>query len=76
MRASDRIKQFVDSQLGNIEKKLTRALDAGADETQIDKAHKLIAEIKVLISENDIDNAKMVFHDLNKLMKNIVHSVR
>jgi F0F1-type ATP synthase membrane subunit b/b' len=74
--ASDRIKQFVDRQLGNIEKKLTRALDAGADETQIDKAHELIAEIKVLISENDINNAKMVFHDLNKLMKNIVHSVR
>lgn len=74
--ASDRIKQFVDRQLGNIEKKLTRALDAGADETQIDKAHKLIAEIKVLISENDIDNAKMVFHDLHKLMKNIVRSVR
>lgn len=74
--ASDRIKQFVDKQLKNIEKKLTRALDAGADETQIDNAHELITEIKILISENDIDNAKMVFHDLNKLVKNIVHSVR
>ena len=74
--ASDRIKQFIDKQLKGIEKKLTRALDAGADETQIDNAHKLIAEIKVLISENDIDNAKMVFHDLHKSMKNIIRSVR
>jgi len=74
--ASDRIKQFVDKQLKGIEKKLTRALDAGADETQIDNAHELIAEIKVLISENDIDNAKMVFHDLHKLVKNILRSVR
>ena len=74
--ASDRIKQFVDRQLGGIEKKLTRALDAGADETQIDNAYELIAEIKVLISENDIDNAKMVFHDLHKLVKNIVRSIR
>jgi len=74
--ASDRIKQFVDKQLKGIEKKLTRALDAGADETQIDNAHELIAEIKVLISENDIDNAKMVFYDLHKLVKNIVRSVR
>ena len=74
--ASDRIKQFVDKQLGKIEKKLTRALDAGAADAQIDKAHELIDQIKVLISENEIDNAKMVFHELNKLMKNIERSVR
>ena len=73
---SDRIKQFVDKQLKDIEKKLTKALDSGADETQVDKAHELITEIKVLISENNIDNAKMVFHDLHKLVKNIVRSVR
>jgi len=74
--ASDRIKQFVDKQLKGIEKKLTRALNEGADKTQIDNAHELITEIKVLISENDIDNAKIAFHDLHKLMKNIVRSVQ
>ena len=73
---SDRIKHFVDKKLGEIEKKLTRALDAGADETKIEKAHNLISEIKELISENEIDKAKMTFHDLHELMKNIERSVR
>jgi hypothetical protein len=74
--ASDRVKQFVNKQLDNIERKLGKALDAGADQTQIDKAHQLIDEIKTLISENQIENAKIVFHELNKLLKNIERSVR
>lgn len=74
--ASDRVKQFVGKQLDNIERKLVKALDAGAKETQIDQAHQLIDEIRELISENQIDNAKIVFHELNKLLKNIERSVR
>lgn len=74
--ASDRVKQFVNKQLDNIERKLVKALDAGADETQIDKARELIDEIQTLISENQIENAKIVFHELNKLLKNIERSVR
>ena len=50
-------------------------LDSGTEYT-IEAANELIAEIKILISENDIDNAKMAFHDLHKLVKNIVRSVR
>ena len=74
--ASDRVKQFVNKQLDNIERKLVKALDADADQTQIDNAYQLIDEIRNLISENQIDNAKFVFHELNKLLKNIERSVR
>ena len=73
---SDRIKQFVDKQIQKIEKKLTKASDAGADETQIGEAFDLITKIRSLIESNDIDNAKIVFHELNKLVKNIERSVR
>ena len=74
--ASDRIKQFVEKQLEIIDRKLTKASDAGADGTQIDNAHDKISEIRSLIENNDIGNAKIVFNELNKLVKNIEHSVR
>lgn len=72
---SDRIKQFVNKQLISIEKKLDKALESGATKTQIDKAHKLIEEIRDLISKNQISDAKIVFHELNKLLRNIELSV-
>ncbi|MBS1268339.1 MAG: hypothetical protein MAG458_01068 [Nitrosopumilus sp.] len=72
---SDRIKQFVNKQLISIEKKLDKALESGATKTQIDKAHELIKEIRYLISENQINNAKIVFHELNKLLKDVELSV-
>jgi hypothetical protein len=74
--ASDRVKQFVNKQLDNIERKLVKASNAGADPNQIDEASQLIDEIRNLISENQIDDAKIVFHELNKLLKNIERSVR
>jgi vacuolar-type H+-ATPase subunit I/STV1 len=74
--ASDRVKQFVNKQLDNIERKLVKASNADADQSQIEEAYQLIDKIRNLISENQIDNAKIVFHDLNKLLKNIEHSVR
>jgi hypothetical protein len=73
---SDRIKQFVEKQLKTINKKLTKASDAGATADQIGEAVKLIDQIKSSIENNDIDNAKLVFHELNKLVKNIERSVR
>jgi DNA-binding transcriptional MerR regulator len=73
---SDRINQFVEKQLKTINKKLTKASDAGATADQIGEAVKLIDQIKSSIENNDIDNAKLVFHELNKLVKNIERSVR
>ena len=73
---SDRINQFVEKQLKTINKKLTKASDSGATADQIGEAVKLIDQIKSSIENNDIDNAKLVFHELNKLVKNIERSVR
>ena len=73
---SDRINQFIEKQLEIIDRKLTKASDVGADGTQIDNAYDKIFEIRSLIESNDIGNAKLVFHELNKLVKNIERSVR
>ncbi|MBU27476.1 MAG: hypothetical protein CMO15_05700 [Thaumarchaeota archaeon] len=73
--AFDRIKQFVDRELDRIEKKLDKAEEIGADQNQINKAHELIDEIKILIDKNQINDAKIVFHELHKLLKNIQYSV-
>lgn len=74
--ASDRIKQFVEKQLEIIDRKLTKASDAGADVTQIDNARDKISKISSFIEDDDIGNAKIVFNELNKLVKNIERSVR
>jgi DNA-binding transcriptional MerR regulator len=73
---SDRIKQFVEKQLKTINKKLTKASDAGATADQIGEAVTLIDQIESSIENNDIGNAKLVFYELNKLVKNIERSVR
>ncbi|MBU27022.1 MAG: hypothetical protein CMO15_03190 [Thaumarchaeota archaeon] len=73
--AFDRIKQFVDRQLDRIDKKLDKAEEIGADQNLINEAHELIDEIKILIDKNQINDAKMVFHELNKLLKNIQYSI-
>lgn len=69
--SSDRVKDFVLKQLEEIETKLDRAQEAAADQTQIDIAHQLVAEVRELISNNQIDDAKNVFHELNELLKEI-----
>ncbi len=73
---SDFIKRFFDRLLDRIDKQLTKAQDDGVDQTQIDKGHKLILEIRELLSKNQINDAKVVFVELKELMKNISYSIR
>jgi hypothetical protein len=73
---SDFIKRFFDRLLDRIDKQLTKAQDDGVDQTQIDKGHKLILEIRELLSKNQINDAKVVFVELKGLMENISYSIR
>jgi len=73
---SDFIKRFFDRLLDKIDKQLTNAQDNDIDQTQIDKAHTLIFEIRELLSKNQINDAKVVFLELKGLMENIGYSVR
>ena len=73
---SDFIKRFFDRLLDRIDKQLTKAQDDGVDQTQIDKGHKLILEIRELLSKNQINDAKVVYVELKELMKNIGYSIR
>ena len=73
---SDFIKRFFDRLLDQIDNQLTIAQANGIDQTQIDKGHKLVLEIKELLSKNQINSAKVVYTELKELMKNIGYSVR
>ena len=73
---SDFIKRFFDRLLDRIDKQLTKAKDDGVDQTQIDKGHKLILEIRELLSKNQINDAKVVYAELKGLMENISYSIR
>ena len=73
---SDFIKQFFDKLLDKIDQQLIQAENAGVDQSQIEKGHGLILEIKELLSKNQIKNAKVVYSELEELMKNIGYSVR
>ena len=73
---SDFIKRFFDRLLDRIDKQLTKAKDDGVDQTQIDKGHKLILEIRELLSKNQINDAKVVFTELKGLMENIGYPIR
>ncbi len=73
--ASDKVKQFLTKHLDVIKSKLSKATESGADQNQINKAHELIDEIKALIDKHQINDAKIVFHELHKLLKNIQYSV-
>jgi len=72
---SDFIKRFFDRLLDQIDKLLTHAQDNDVDQTQIDKGHKLILEIRELLSKNQINDAKVVYVELKELMKNIGYSI-
>jgi len=72
---SDFIKRFFDRLLDQIDKLLTHAQDNDVDQTQIDKGHKLILEIRELLSKNQINDAKVVYVELKKLMENIGYSI-
>ena len=73
---SDFIKQFFDRLLNQVDKQLTKAQDNGVDQTQIDKGHELILEIRELLSKNQINDAKVIFVELKGLMENIGYSIR
>ena len=73
---SDFIKQLFDRLLNQVDEKLTKAQDSGVDQTQIDKGHELILEIRQLLSKNQINDAKVIFVELKGLMENIGYSIR
>ena len=73
---SDFIKRFFDRLLDRIDKQLTKAKDDSVDQTQIDKGHELILEIRELLSKNQINDAKVVFVELKGLMENISYPIR
>ena len=73
---SDFIKRFFDRLLDQVDKQLTKAQDNGVDQTQIDKGHELILEIRELLSKNQINDAKVIFTELKGLMENIGYSIR
>ena len=73
---SDFIKRFFDRSLNQVDEQLTKAQDNGVDQTQIDKGHELILEIRELLSKNQINDAKVVYVELKGLMENIGYSIR
>ena len=73
---SDFIKQFFDQLIDRIDNQLTKAKDDGIDQTQIDKGHELILEIRELLSKNQINDAKVIFAELKGLMENIGYSIQ
>jgi len=72
---SDFIKRFFDRLLDKIDKQLVNAQDNDIDQTQIDKANTLIFEIRELLSKNQINDAKVVYLELKRLMENIGYSL-
>lgn len=75
MGASDRAKQFVDEQLGDMEGRLAGALDAGADPSRVAEAHILAERVRYLIAEDEIDGAKSILRELFDLVDRIEGSV-
>ena len=73
---SDFIKRFLDRLLTQVDRQLTKAQDNGVDQTQIDKGHELILEIRELLSKNQIKDAQVIFVELKGLMENIGYSIR
>ena len=73
--ASDRVKQFINEQLVQIEEKLTNVSDAGANSAEVVVAYELIIEIKTLMSENKVDDAKKIFLNLIDLVNGIESSI-
>jgi len=72
---SDRIKKFALKHLDKIQKILDRASSVDSDIPELKKANLLIREIKTLISDENISDAKKKFGELNKIVKIIKKSI-
>ena len=72
---SEFIKRFFDRLLDRIDNQLITAKNNGANQIQIDQASELILEIRELLSKNQINDAKLVFGELKKLMYNLGYPV-
>jgi len=75
-KQSNTIKNFFEKLLVQIDQKLMQAKDQGRDQIEIDKANKLILEIRELLSKNHINDAKKVYSELKVVLKNIGISVK
>jgi len=73
--SSDRIKKFASKQLIHIQKILDKASSVDSDMPELEKANLLIQEIKTLISDDNISDAKKKFGELNKIVKTVKKSI-
>ncbi len=74
--ASDRVKQFAFKQLEKIQEILDEAESMNYEGPELSEANSLIDEIKQLLSEDKISDAKKKFGELNKIVKIIKKSIR
>ena len=75
-KQSNAIKNFFEKFLVQIDQKLIEAKDLDRNQIEIDKANELIAEIRELLSKNQINDAKKVYSELKVVLKDIGISVK
>jgi archaellum component FlaC len=75
-KQSNAIKDFFEKFLIQIDQKLLEAKNLGRDEVEITKADQLILEIRELLSKNQINSAKILYSELEIVLKNIGISVK
>jgi len=75
-KQSNSIKNFFEKFLAKIDQKLMEAKDLDRDQIAIDKANELILEIRELLSNNQINDAKKVYSELKVVLKDIGISVK
>jgi len=75
-KQSNSIKNFFEKFLVQIDQKLMEAKDLDRDQIAIDKANELILEIRELLSNNQINDAKKVYSELKVVLKDIGISVK
>lgn len=78
--ASDRVKEFALKQLERIQEIIDKAKSkseaTGSDISELEEANSLVEEIRDLISEDKISDAKKKFGELNKIVKTIKKLIR
>ena len=66
---------FFDKLLNKIDKILIQAENDGMDESQIKLGHELVLKTKEFLSKNQIENAKISYADLKKLLYDMGYSI-